>query len=153
MNFVVSSSSLLKHLQTISGVLTTNNTLPILDNFLFEINDKTMRVSASDIETTMKTTFEVDSNESGKICIPAKLLLDVLKNLPDQPLTFTINEEGYGIEITYTNGKSKMVGYNGDDFPKVKEIENTENTVISGEVLSRSEERRVGKECRSRWSW
>ncbi|WP_417265183.1 DNA polymerase III subunit beta [Brumimicrobium sp.] len=136
MNFVVSSSSLLKHLQTISGVLTTNNTLPILDNFLFEINDKTMRVSASDIETTMKTTFEVDSNESGKICIPAKLLLDVLKNLPDQPLTFTIDPDGYGIEISYTNGKSKMVGYNGDDFPKVKEIENTENTVISGEVLA-----------------
>ncbi|PWH86164.1 DNA polymerase III subunit beta [Brumimicrobium oceani] len=136
MNFVVSSSSLLKHLQTISGVLTTSNTLPILDNFLFEINEKTLRVSASDIETTMKTTFEVDANETGKICIPAKLLLDVLKNLPDQPLTFTINPEGYGIEITYTNGKSKMVGYNGDDFPKVREIENTNSTLIKGEVLA-----------------
>ncbi|RFC53319.1 DNA polymerase III subunit beta [Brumimicrobium aurantiacum] len=136
MNFVVSSSSLLKHLQTISGVLTTSNTLPILDNFLFEINDKTLRVSASDIETTMKTSFEVDANESGKVCIPAKLLLDVLKNLPDQPLTFTINEDNFGIEITYTNGKSKMVGYNGDDFPKVREIENTDSTTVNGEVLA-----------------
>ncbi|PKR80979.1 DNA polymerase III subunit beta [Brumimicrobium salinarum] len=136
MNFVVSSSSLLKHLQTISGVLTTNNTLPILDNFLFEINDTSLRVSASDIETTMKTTFEVDSNASGKICIPAKLLLDVLKNLSDQPLTFTIDDDTYGIEISYTNGKSKMVGYNGDDFPKVKEIEGTDNTLIKGDVLA-----------------
>lgn len=136
MNFVVSSSSLLKHLQTISGVLTTSNTLPILDNFLFEINESKLRVSASDIETTMKTTFDVDATETGKICIPAKLLLDVLKNLSDQPLTFTIDEDTYGIEITYTNGKSKMVGYNGDDFPKVKEIENTSNTVLKSEVLS-----------------
>ena len=136
MNFVVSSSSLLKHLQTISGVLTINNTLPILDNFLFEIEGKTLWVSASDIETTMKTTLEVEANESGKICIPAKLLLDVLKELPDQPLTFTVNKESFGIEITYTNGKNEMVGYNGEDFPKVKEIDYTESTVVKGGVLA-----------------
>jgi DNA polymerase-3 subunit beta len=136
MNFVVSSSNLLRHLQRISGVLTTSNTLPILDNFLFDINDQSMTISASDLETTMKTSFEIESKESGTICIPAKLLLDVLKNLSDQPLTFTINEESFGIEVSYTNGKSKMVGYDGSDFPKVKEIEGTENTIVAGNVLA-----------------
>ncbi|MDX1652488.1 MAG: DNA polymerase III subunit beta [Brumimicrobium sp.] len=136
MNFVVSSSSLLRHLQTVSGVLTTSNTLPILDNFLFEIGDGSLTVSASDLETTMKTSFDVEAKENGKICMPAKLLLDVLKNLPDQPLTFTVNTENFSIEISYTNGKSKMVGYNGDDFPKAPALKNADSTTVSGEVIS-----------------
>lgn len=135
MNFVVSSSILLKHLQTISGVLTTNNTLPILDNFLFEIKDNTLCISASDIETTIKTSFEVEANESGDICIPAKLLLDILRNLPEQPLTFTIDKENYGIDITYSNGKSKMVGYSGEDYPRVKELQDTSSTTLSEAIL------------------
>lgn len=135
MNFVVSSSILLKHLQVISGVLATNNTLPILDNFLFEINNGSMQISASDIETTMKTSLEVEANESGSICIPSKLLLDILKNLSDQPLTISINNETYGIEITYSNGKSKMVGYDGSEFPKVKVLEDTSTTIIKESVL------------------
>jgi DNA polymerase-3 subunit beta len=135
MNFAVSSSSLLKHLQTISGVLTTSNTLAILDNFLFDIVDGTLYVSASDLETTMKTSLDVDAKEDAKICIPAKLLLDVLKNLPDQPLTFSL-EDNYNIEISYTNGKSQMVGFNGDDFPKSPAVENTSNIVVSGEIVA-----------------
>ncbi|MBW7866836.1 MAG: DNA polymerase III subunit beta [Brumimicrobium sp.] len=136
MNFVVSSTTLLKQLQTISGVLTTNSTLPILDNFLFEINKQSLRVSASDIETTMKTEFEVESSEAGKICIPAKLLLEILKNLPDQPLTFTINDDNFGIEISYSNGKSKMVGYNGNDFPEIKEVKQKDVISMPGNMLA-----------------
>lgn len=135
MNFVVSSSTLLKHLQIVSGALTNSNTLPILDNFLFEINDNNLRISASDIETTMKTTFEVDANMDGKVCIPSDLIMDILKNLPDQPLAFLINDQNHEIEITYSNGKSKMVGYDGDEFPKIKDIEGSENTTINGNVL------------------
>ena len=81
MNFIASSTSLLKHLQSISGVLNTSNTLPILDNFLFEIVNGELTASASDLETTMVTKMEVQSEEDGKIAIPAKLLLDVLKKL------------------------------------------------------------------------
>ncbi len=136
MNFVVSSSSLLKHLQTISGVLTTSNTLPILDNFLFEIGDGSLTVSASDLETTMRTSFDVEAKDAGKVCMPAKLLLDILKNLPDQPLTFTVNLDNFSIEISYTNGKSKMVGYNGDDFPKSPDLKDTDNTTIAGDIIS-----------------
>ncbi|MDG1148439.1 MAG: DNA polymerase III subunit beta [Crocinitomicaceae bacterium] len=136
MNFVISSTSLLKHLQGISGVLSTNNTLPILDNFLFEIVDGRLTVSASDLETTMRTSMEIEAKEEGKIAIPAKLLLDVLKNLPDQPCTFSVNPDNFAVEIAYDNGKSKMVGYNGDDFPRTPGLEQSNSITISGEIIS-----------------
>lgn len=136
MNFVVSSSILLKHLQNISGVLATNSTLAILDNFLFKIEKDQLVVVASDLETTMQSTLSIESNEDGRICVPARILLDVLKNLPEQPLTFSINAENFGIEIAYSNGKSKMVGYDADEFPKLPEIENSDKLVISGEIMA-----------------
>lgn len=136
MNFVISSATLLKHLQGISGVLSTSNTLPILDNFLFEINDGRLTVSASDLETTMRTSLDVEAKQEGKIAIPAKLLLDVLKNLPDQPCTFLVNDETFAIEIAYDNGKSKMVGFDGDDFPRTPALEQSSSIRISGSILS-----------------
>jgi DNA polymerase-3 subunit beta len=137
MNFIVSSTTLLRHLQSISGVLSTSNTLPILDNFLFDIVDGELTVSASDLETTMRTKLEVEANQNGKIAIPAKLLLDILKNLPDQPCTFLVNDN-FAIEISYDNGKSKMVGYNGDDFPKAPALENGASIRVSGEIIAKA---------------
>ncbi|MCO5258953.1 MAG: DNA polymerase III subunit beta [Crocinitomicaceae bacterium] len=136
MNFIISSTTLLRHLQSISGVLSTSNTLPILDNILFEIEDSLLTISASDLETTMQTSLEVEANEVGKIAIPAKLLLDVLKNLPDQPCTFSVDMSIFSVEISYDNGKSKMVGYNGDEFPKIPTIENSSSVKVSGEIIS-----------------
>lgn len=136
MNFILSSTVLLKHLQNVSGVLSTSNTLPILDNFLFEITDNQLIISASDLETTMRTSLEVEANEGGKIAVPAKLLLEVLKNLPDQPCTFSVNHSNFSIEISYDNGKSKMVGFNGDEFPKIPTIENSSSVKVSGEIIS-----------------
>lgn len=138
MNFIVSSTNLLRHLQSISGVLSTSNTLPILDNFLFDITDNELTISASDLETTMRTTMQVEATESGKIAIPAKMLLDVLKNLPDQPCTFVVDKRSFGIEIAYDNGKSKMVGFNGDEFPRTPDIENSTSVRISGDIISRA---------------
>ena len=136
MNFVKSSASLLKQLQKISGVLSTSNTLPILDNFLFAITSGQLTVSASDSETTISTTMDVDSKDEGKVCIPAKLLLEVLKNLPDQPCTFTVDEATLAIEIAYDNGKSSMVGYNGDDFPRTPALESPSSIRITGNILA-----------------
>jgi DNA polymerase-3 subunit beta len=133
MNFIASSTTLLRHLQSISGVLNTSNTLPILDNFLFEITDGLLTVSISDLETTMMTKLEVQSEQNGKIAIPAKLLLDVLKNLPDQPCTFKVNTSNFQIEIAYDNGKSRMVGFNGEEFPKVPELANKSAIKIIGD--------------------
>jgi DNA polymerase-3 subunit beta len=136
MNFVISSATLLKHLQAISGVLSTSNTLPILDNFLFEISDGRLTVSASDLETTMRTSLDIEAKEEGKIAIPAKLLLDVLKNLPDQPCTFLVDDTIFSIEIAYDNGKSKMVGFSGDDFPRTPSLDNSNAIRISGSILA-----------------
>ena len=135
MNFIVSSTTLLRHLQSISGVLNTSNNLPILDNFLFDIENGQLKVSASDLETTLITTLEVQSEENGKIAVPAKMLLDMLKNLPEQPCTFLV-KDNFQIEMAYDNGKLKTAGFDGEEFPKLPNIENKSSIKISGEILS-----------------
>ncbi|MDO7614481.1 MAG: DNA polymerase III subunit beta, partial [Crocinitomicaceae bacterium] len=87
MNFIVSSATLLRHLQNISGVLNSSNTLPILDNFKFSIKGNKLEICATDLETTMITKVEVQSEEDGSVAVPAKMVLEVLKSLPDQPCT------------------------------------------------------------------
>lgn len=117
MKFIVSSTQLLKHVQQISGVISANTVLPILEDFLFEIEKNKLTIVATDLETVMKMQMEIEAKESGKICIPAKILLDSLKNIPEQPLTFNI-DKNYGVEITTDNGKYKVMGENPDNFPK-----------------------------------
>jgi len=117
MKFIVSSSALLKQLQQISGVINANTVLPILEDFLFEVEKNKLTVVATDLETVMKVQLEVESKESGKVCIPARILLDSLKNIPDQPLTFHIDKH-FAVEITSDNGKYKVMGENPDNFPK-----------------------------------
>ena len=103
MKFIVSSSSLLKHLQQISGVISTNTVLPILEDFLFEIQDKKLNIVATDLETVMRVQMDVESKTNGKVCIPSKILIDSLKNISDQPLTFSI-DKNFAVEITSDNG-------------------------------------------------
>src|SRR5436190_5917842 len=117
MKFIVSSSSLLKQLQHIAGVINANTVLPILEDFLFEVEKNKLTVVATDLETVMRVQLDIEAKDSGKVCIPAKILLDSLKNLPDQPLTFNI-DKNFGIEITSDNGKYKVMGENPDNFPK-----------------------------------
>lgn len=136
MKFIVSSSSLLKQLQAISGVLNNSNTLPILDYFLFEIKDGKLTIAGSDLETTMTTSIDLDKAESdGLIAVPAKLLLDTLKTFPDQPLTFTIDPDNFGIEISSDNGKYKLSGQNGEEFPKIPAVENPSKLSIDSGAL------------------
>jgi DNA polymerase-3 subunit beta len=117
MKFIVSSSALLKQLQQINGVINANTVLPILEDFLFDIGQNKLTVVATDLETVMKIHMDIEAKETGKICIPARILMDTLKNLPDQPLTFNI-EKNYAVEITSDNGKYKIMGENPDAFPK-----------------------------------
>src|SRR5688572_16388218 len=117
MKFIVSSTLLQKQLQNIGGVLNTSNTLPILDNFLFDIKPGELTLCASDLETTMTTTIPIESKDSGKVAIPAKLLMDTLKTFADQPLTFTVDKKNFGIEISSDYGKYKLSGHNGEEFP------------------------------------
>lgn len=117
MKFIVSSSALLKQLQQINGVINANTVLPILEDFLFEIEKNKLTVVATDLETVMKVHLDVEAKDSGKVCIPAKILMDSLKNIAEQPLTFTI-DKNFGIELTSDNGKYKVMGENPDNFPK-----------------------------------
>ncbi|HTB24654.1 MAG TPA: DNA polymerase III subunit beta, partial [Puia sp.] len=117
MKFIVSSSALLKHLQQISGVISANTVLPILEDFLFEVEKNKLIIVATDLETVMKVHMEVEARETGQVCIPAKILLDSLKNIADQPLAFTIDKQ-FSVEITSDNGKYKVMGENPDNFPK-----------------------------------
>jgi DNA polymerase-3 subunit beta len=129
----------LKQLSGISGVVTSNPVVPILENFLFEISEGKLRVTASDLQTSMITNLEgVESKESGNIAIPAKILMDTLKNLPDQPVTFTIDENTYGVEISAANGRYKLSGENATDFPKVPVVNDGDTIDISSDVLSKA---------------
>ena len=144
MNFIISSSALLKNLQAIGGVLNSTNSLPILDNFLFELSKGELTISASDMENTMKTTVAPDeAKQDGKIAIPAKLLIDTLKNFSDQPLAFLIDPSTFGIEISSDYGKYKLVGQNGDDFPKSPELKNAASIKVKGELIAKAIEKTV----------
>lgn len=135
MKFIVSSSQLLKQLQVLGGVINSNNTLPILDNFLLELSENELKISSSDLETTMSSVIVVESTDSGSIAINAKLLLDTLKTFPDQPLTFKTEEENT-IEIISEQGKYDMAYFNGDEFPKAVELPSPSSSEIPSRILA-----------------
>jgi DNA polymerase-3 subunit beta len=135
MKFVVSSSELLSHLQAISRVISNKNTLPILDNFLFELKDDQLVATASDLESTLITTIPLESSMGeGVVAFPAKILTDTLKEFPEQPLTFDIDLTSLAVKITSENGVFSIVGQNGEDFPKLPEKE--ENSLVNITVES-----------------
>jgi DNA polymerase III subunit beta len=136
MKFLVNSAALLKQLQMLSGVLNASNTLPILDNFLFEIQGKDLKISASDLESTMTTTMAIEAKEDGTIAVPARILLDTLKTFPEQPLTFTIDTKTFGVEIASDFGKYKIAGQNGEEFPKAPEMEASSTVSLDGDLVS-----------------
>jgi len=124
MKFIVSSNELLSHLQAISRVINSKNSLPILDNFLFELNGNTLTINASDIETTLITSMEVDNSEgNGKVAVASRLLLDTLREFADQPLTFSINDSNLAMVITSANGSYNFIGQNGDEYPRLPQLQ------------------------------
>src|SRR6056297_2025707 len=135
MKFIVSSTYLLKQLQVLGGVINNSNTLPILDNFLFDLKESKLTVSASDLETTMSTVLEVDSDSEGTIAVPARLLLDTLKTFPEQPLTFVV-EDNNTVEISSNHGKYALAYADGAEFPKAVEVSNPSSTTLLGDILA-----------------
>ena len=105
MQLIVSSNLLLRQLQTLSGVLSNSNTLPILDHFLFELSPGELAMTASDLETTMSSKMEVRTEDTGAIAVPARMLLDILKAFPDIPLTVKVDPATHAVELTSDAGK------------------------------------------------
>ncbi len=130
MEFIVSTSDLLGQLNIVKSVINSKNTLPILDNFLFELKDNTLKITASDLETTLKTQIELSNCKGdGTIAIEAKRLTDLLKEFTDQPLTFKVNKENFQIDIQSASGKYAIVGQNGDEFPKVPALDDSKTSI------------------------
>lgn len=134
MNFIVSSVSLLRHLQQIHGVINSNTVLPILEDFLFILEQNKLTLVATDLETVMKVSLTVESKDSGRVCIPARILIDSLKNIPEQPLRFSI-DKNFAIEITSDNGKYKIMGENPDNFPKEPAADDASEFTMPSAVL------------------
>ncbi len=131
MNFVVSSSALLNRLQLVSKVVNSKNTLPILDNFLFKLEEGVLKITASDLETTLTTEMTPDVVDGeGVIAIDAKKILEILKEFPEQPLTFQVDMDSFQVEIKSEKGLFSLVGQNGEDFPQTTQLKADQVTRI-----------------------
>jgi len=137
MKFIVSSHKLLKKLQILLDVVNSTNTLPILDNFLFQINKNSLKITSSDLETTMSTTLEIESESSGEIAVPARLLVDALKSFAEQPLTFSSQEDSI-LEINANDGKYRISFVSAKEYPKPIEIKDSTLTSLNGGILSKA---------------
>lgn len=139
MRFIVTSTALLKNLQQISGVISANTVLSVLEDFLFELKGNTLTLTATDLETMMRVQMDVsDAQGDGRICIPSKILTEYLKNLPEQPITFNINEQDLSIEMSSDVGKYKIGGEKADDFPKEPAPVDTTNFTMPSIALIES---------------
>ena len=134
MKFIVSSAALLKELQMLGGVINSTNTLPILDNFLFELNGNTLTLSASDLETTFSTRLVVESESNSSLALPARLLLDTLKTFPVQPLTFVKTDKNT-VEISANNGKYAVAYVPGEEFPKAAQLTDAKTTTVQSSLM------------------
>ncbi|KAA6344288.1 DNA polymerase III subunit beta [termite gut metagenome] len=137
MNFNISSTLLFGRLQALSRVISSKNSLPILDCFLFRIEDSVLSITAADSETMMVTTVSVNSStENGAFAVAAKTILDALKELPEQPLDFIVDLETYAIIVKYQNGVYSLMGQNADEYPQEVLVgDDAVRLNINGQVL------------------
>ena len=140
MRFIINSQLFLRHLNAINGVIPSNtNTVPILSNFHFQLEGNVLTIKATDLETTLMTRIELENariDDIASVCVPSKLLLDMLKSLDDVPITFSVNASNYLIEISSGDGKYKLAGLNADSYPTMPEKKETVQTVMPSSVLA-----------------
>ncbi len=138
MKFIINSQLFCKHLQSISGVLTTNNTIPIINCFHFAIEGNVLTVKATDLETTLVCKIPLESGSAddlAEVAVPSKLLLETLKSMDDVPMTFKVDSSNYTIEITSGNGAYQLAGQNAETYPTLPQLNDTTQLEISAEAL------------------
>ncbi|MEM7103062.1 MAG: DNA polymerase III subunit beta [Bacteroidota bacterium] len=138
MKFSTSSSELLKQLQVVGGAIGSNPVLPILEDFLFTISGNKLTIAATDLETSITTELEINADADGTVAIPGKILLETLKALPEQPITFEVDDANFGIEITSEYGKYKLAGENGADFPRIPSNADADQIKVPTGTLAQS---------------
>jgi DNA polymerase-3 subunit beta len=137
MKFIVAAPDLLEHLLKVNGAIVSKPVLPILDNFLFDIKSGILTISTTDLETSMSTTLKVEANEDILVAMPSRLLMETVKGLGEQPVTFTVNDDTQAIELSTVNGRYKLSGQSGMDFPKVPQVESEKSFTMPSNVLLR----------------
>ena len=135
MKFIVSSSALLRQLQAVQGVIQTNNVLPILDHYLFEVDGRQLTICTTDLNTTMRTRLAVEGNGQAKVAVPGKILLETLKTLPDQPISLALDPKTFAVELHTDKGKFKLSGENGEEFPTLPEMTGNQQFELPSDAL------------------
>ena len=135
MKFIANTSSLVEHLQKISGTLVSKPTLPIIENFLFTIVKNNLSITSTDLETSMTTNMSIESDGSISVAVPSRLTIETLRSLPNQPVTFTIDEKTFQVQIKSEFGNYKLAGQPGKDFPKLPDTESETSFTIASETL------------------
>ena len=144
MNFIVSSLKLLKNLQALSGVIGSKNTLPILDDFLFQLTENELKITTSDLDVTMSVSMVPDMVDgTGEVTIPARLLLEIMKNFPDVPITIAIDNNTLAVELIAGEGRYKLAGHKSDEFPQLPAMTDTSTWEIPADVLAKGFEKTV----------
>ena len=140
MKFIVASGELQKALNTVSGVISSSQSRPILENFLFELENDLLKITASDGETTLLTSLAVKSESRGKIAVPAKMFQDIIKSFGDQPLTFVVKpnetQEGGLLEILDEKDNYFIALDNAEDYPELMEFDSAQKVVVPSGVLA-----------------
>ncbi len=130
MRFTLSSSALSNKLNTLSKVISSRNSLPILDCFLFEIANGKMNITASDSDNVIRTSLELTACEGeGEFCIPNRVILDALKELPEQPLNFEVDTETFAIKIVYKNGLYNFTGQSAEGYPRTQSMNSAATSI------------------------
>ena len=144
MKFIVSSLKLLKNLQALSGVIGSKNTLPILDDFLFQLTENELKITTSDLDVTMAVSMVPDMVEGiGEVTIPARLLLEIMKNFPDVPITVAVDDSTLAVELIAGEGRYKLAGHKSDEFPQLPVMADTLMWEIPADVLAKGFEKTV----------
>ncbi|MBQ4398850.1 MAG: DNA polymerase III subunit beta [Bacteroidales bacterium] len=144
MKFIVSSLKLLKNLQALSGVIGSKNTLPILDDFLFQLTENELKITTSDLDVTMSVSMVPDMVDgTGEVTIPARLLLEIMKNFPDVPITIAIDNNTLAVELIAGEGRYKLAGHKSDEFPQLPAMTDTSTWEIPADVLAKGFEKTV----------
>lgn len=138
MKFIVNSQQLLKQLQSLSGVISSNNTMPIIGCFHFHLEENALTVKATDLSTTLVARMEVETGRMEKaeeVAIPSKMLLEILKSFDDVPMTFSVDTQSYAIELSSGEGEYHLAGMDAETYPTMPTAEGTSTVVMSCSAL------------------
>ncbi len=138
MKFIVNSQQLLKQLQSLSGVLSSNNTMPIINCFHFHLEEGQLTMKTTDLSTTLVARMDVETSrmeQPEEVAIPSKMLLDILKTFDDVPLTFDVDQSNYSIEIASGQGQYHLAGMDAATYPTMPTAEGTNTVVLGGNAL------------------